>query len=69
MDLSPLTPYSSRYLGYTIEKGKLALNLQYLIEKKKLDAQNKILLDQFTLGSQVDSRTRQNSRSGSLLRS
>jgi len=55
MDLSPLTPYSGRYLGYTIEKGKLALNLQYLIEKKKLDAQNKILLDQFTLGSQVDS--------------
>jgi hypothetical protein len=55
MDLSPLTPYSGRYLGYAIEKGKLSLNLQYLIEKKKLDAQNKILLDQFTLGSQVDS--------------
>lgn len=55
MDLSPLTPYSGKYLGYTIEKGKLALNLQYLIEKKKLDAKNKILLDQFTLGSQVDS--------------
>lgn len=55
MDLSPLTPYSSRYLGYVIEKGKLALNLQYLIEKRKLDAQNRILLDQFTLGSQVDS--------------
>jgi hypothetical protein len=55
MDLSPLTPYSGRYLGYTIEKGKLALNLHYLIERKKLDAQNKILLDQFTLGSHVDS--------------
>jgi len=55
MDLSPLTPYSGRYLGYVIEKGKLALNLHYLIEKKKLDSQNKILLDQFTLGSQVES--------------
>jgi hypothetical protein len=55
MDLSPLTPYSGRYLGYVIEKGKLALNLHYLIEKKKLDSQNKILLDQFTLGSHVDS--------------
>ena len=55
MDLSPLTPYSGRYLGYVIEKGKLALNLHYLIEKKKLDSQNKIFLDQFTLGSQVDS--------------
>jgi len=55
MDLSPLTPYSGKYLGYGIDKGKLTLNLQYLIEKKKLDAQNKLLLDQFTLGSQVDS--------------
>ncbi|HTR45180.1 MAG TPA: DUF748 domain-containing protein, partial [Thermodesulfovibrionales bacterium] len=55
MDLSALTPYSGKYLGYTIEKGKVALNLHYLIEKKKLDAQNKIVLDQFTLGSHVDS--------------
>ncbi|MDP2156919.1 MAG: DUF748 domain-containing protein, partial [Nitrospirota bacterium] len=55
MDLSQLTPYSGRYLGYVIEKGKLGLNLHYLIEKKKLDSQNKILLNQFTLGSQVDS--------------
>ncbi len=55
MELSPLTPYSGRYLGYVIEKGKLGLNLHYLIEKKKLDSQNKILLDQFTLGNQVDS--------------
>jgi len=55
MDLSKVTPYSGRYLGYVIEKGKLSLNLHYLIEKKKLDSQNKIFLDQFTLGSQVDS--------------
>ncbi len=55
MELSPLTPYSGRYLGYVIEKGKLGLNLHYLIEKKKLDSQNKVLLDQFTLGNQVDS--------------
>lgn len=55
LDLSSLTPYSGRYLGYVIEKGKLGLNLHYLIEKKKLDSQNKILLDQFTLGNQVES--------------
>ncbi len=55
MDLSPLTPYSGRYLGYAISKGALSLNLHYLIVKKKLDAQNNILLDQFTLGNPVDS--------------
>ena len=55
MDLSPMTPYSGRYMGYTIQKGKLALNLQYLIVKKKLDSQNTIFLDQFTLGEKVES--------------
>jgi hypothetical protein len=55
MDLSPVTPYSGRYLGYTIQKGKLSLNLQYLIVKKKLDSQNNIFLDQFTLGDRVES--------------
>ncbi len=55
IDLSPLTPYSGRYLGYTVEKGKVSLNLQYLIVKKKLDAENKVFLDQFTLGERVES--------------
>lgn len=55
MDLSPTTPYSARYAGYTIQKGKLALNLKYLIVKKKLDSQNNIFLDQFTLGDKVES--------------
>ncbi|HXW69337.1 MAG TPA: DUF748 domain-containing protein, partial [Dissulfurispiraceae bacterium] len=55
MDLSPVTPYSGRYLGYTIQKGELSLNLTYLIVKKKLDSQNNILLDQFTLGDRVES--------------
>ncbi len=55
MDLSPMTPYSGRYVGYTIQKGKLALNLQYLIVKKKLDSQNTIFLDQLTLGDKVES--------------
>lgn len=55
MDLSPLSPYSGRYAGYTIEKGKLSLSLKYLIVKKKLDASNNVFLDQFTFGEAVDS--------------
>jgi hypothetical protein len=55
MDLSPVNPYSGRYLGYTIQKGGLSLNLQYLIVKKKLDSKNNIFLDQFTLGDRVES--------------
>lgn len=55
MDLGPVTPYSGKFIGYTIEKGKLSLGLQYLIVKKKLDAQNRVFLDQLTLGDKVDS--------------
>jgi uncharacterized protein involved in outer membrane biogenesis/flagellar motor protein MotB len=55
MDLSPLSPYSGRYAGYGIQKGKLTLSLKYHIEKRKLDSENKVFLDQFTFGDAVDS--------------
>lgn len=55
IDLSPLTPYAGTYLGYTVEKGKLSLDLKYLIEKKSLFSENKIMIDQFTFGREVAS--------------
>ena len=54
-DLSPLTPYSGKYLGYVIDKGKLVLKLEYKIDGKKLDSKNRIFIDQFTLGAEVNS--------------
>ena len=54
-DLSPSTPYSGKYAGYTIEKGKLSFDLKYLIVKRKLDSQNNIFIDQFTFGDKVES--------------
>jgi hypothetical protein len=55
IDLSPATPYAGRYVGHTIEKGKLSLDLEYLIDKNKLDSQNDVFLDQFTFGDKVES--------------
>ncbi len=55
IDLSPMTPYAGKYAGYAIEKGKLSLSLKYLIENRKLSGQNKVFLDQFTLGDRIDS--------------
>jgi uncharacterized protein involved in outer membrane biogenesis len=55
IDLSPMTPYSGKYVGYTIEKGKLNFDLKYLIVKKKLDSQNHIFFDQFNFGEKVES--------------
>jgi len=56
LDLSPMTPYSGKYLGYKIEKGKFSLEIKYLIVKKKLESQNKIFFDQFTLGDKIESK-------------
>ncbi|MBA4417028.1 MAG: hypothetical protein C0392_03815 [Syntrophus sp. (in: bacteria)] len=55
LDLSAMTPYSGKYLGYKIAKGNLSIDLKYLIEKRKLDSGNVILIDQLTLGDKVES--------------
>jgi hypothetical protein len=55
MDLSSVSPYSGRYVGYNIQKGKLSFDLKYLIVKGKLESENKVFIDQLTLGDQVDS--------------
>ncbi len=55
IELSPATPYSGRYLGYQIDKGKLFLDLKYHIENKNLKASNKLFIDQFTFGKSVKS--------------
>lgn len=54
-ELSPLTAYAGRYLGYGIEKGKLSLETSYKLENRKLEAQHQLFLNQLTLGEKVDS--------------
>ncbi|MDD5167334.1 MAG: DUF748 domain-containing protein, partial [Syntrophales bacterium] len=55
MDLSTVSPYSARHIGYNIQKGKLSFDLKYLIVNKKLTAENKVFIDQLTLGEPVES--------------
>jgi len=55
IELSPVSPYSSKYLGHPITKGKLTFTVEYLVDKRKLEAKNKILIDQLTLGDKVES--------------
>ncbi|PKN52909.1 MAG: hypothetical protein CVU55_06725 [Deltaproteobacteria bacterium HGW-Deltaproteobacteria-13] len=55
IELSPVTPYTNKYLGYPIIKGKLSFNVSYLIDKRKLDSQNKVVIDQLTFGDKVES--------------
>jgi hypothetical protein len=55
MDLGPTSPYSGKYVGYAISKGKLSFDLNYKIDRRKLDSENKIFVDQLTFGDKVDS--------------
>lgn len=57
IDLPPLTPYSVKYAGYGIQKGKLSLEVHYRIENRRLAANNTLVLDQLTFGEHVDSPT------------
>ncbi len=55
IELSKFTPYSSKYLGYKIEKGKLILDLDYLIVGNTLKSENRVRFNNFTLGERVES--------------
>lgn len=57
IDLPPTSPYSVKYLGYGIEKGKLSAKVHYTLRERRLEAQNKVVLDQLTFGEKVDSPT------------
>lgn len=57
IELPPLSPYSIKYAGYGIERGKLSVRVAYLIENRKLKAENNIYLDQLTFGEKVESPT------------
>ena len=55
VDMVGFSPYSGKYAGYNIEKGKLSLNLAYKLENNQLAAENRLFIDQFTFGEKVDS--------------
>lgn len=53
--LSDFDPYAEKYLGYTIRKGKLDVDAHLRIQERKLDVQDKVILDQFFLGDKTSS--------------
>jgi len=55
IELTRLAPYSAKYAGYPVTKGKLSLDVKYNIQNGKLDASNNVFIDQLTFGEKVDS--------------
>jgi hypothetical protein len=56
VDLLPLSPYSGKYAGYELARGKLNVDVQAKLDDKQLDVANVITLNQFTFGSPVESK-------------
>ena len=55
VELTTLTPYSGKFAGYRIRKGRLNLDLHYIIINGQLKAENKVVVEQLQLGEKVDS--------------
>jgi hypothetical protein len=55
VELTNLTPYSGKFAGFRIRKGRLNLDLHYVITKGQLKAENKVVVEQLQLGEKVDS--------------
>jgi len=55
VDLTTAGPYSGKYVGYPIRKGKLFLDLAYKVSQHELEAENKVLIDQLGFGEKVES--------------
>ncbi len=55
VEMTRLTPYSATFAGRKITSGKLSLDLEYKINRRQLTGENKVVMDQLTLGERVES--------------
>ncbi len=56
IELSTFNPYSGKFAGYNIAKGKLTTDLHYKVDGRKLDAQHHIKVDQLEFGDKTGSK-------------
>lgn len=54
-NLTQVSAYSSKYAGYELDKGKLSFDFTYSISQSELNGENKVVVDQLTLGEKVES--------------
>ena len=54
-NLTAVSPYSGKYAGYALNKGKLSFDLKYKISQSELTGENVMIIDQLTLGDKVES--------------
>lgn len=54
VELTHLSPYSGKYTGYPITKGRHTMNVHYQLDNGKLSADNHIFIDQLTFGDRIE---------------
>lgn len=58
LELPPLSPYSVKYSGYGINRGKLSVDVSYVVQPDgRLTATNKVILNQLAFGEKVPGST------------
>ncbi len=58
LELPPLSPYAVKYSGYGIERGKLSVDVNYVVlPDGRLTASNKLVLNQLSFGDKVPGST------------
>jgi uncharacterized protein involved in outer membrane biogenesis len=58
IDLALFNPYSGRYAGYAVAKGKLTTELSYKIDQRKLVAGHHVVINQLQWGQATDSKAK-----------
>ncbi len=58
LELPPLSPYAIKYSGYGITRGKMSVDVSYLVQPNgQLTAKNKLVLNQLNFGDKVEGST------------
>lgn len=58
LELPPLSPYAIKYSGYGINRGKLSVDVNYVVQPDgQLTARNKVVLNQLSFGDKVEGAT------------
>ncbi len=54
-DLTPFTPYSEKYVGHPLNRGKLSYDISYKVENRQLEATHAVVLEGLTFGARNES--------------
>ena len=55
IELTAFNPYSGKFAGYRIDKGKLSIETRYKLDERRLEANHNIVINQLQLGDKVAS--------------